>query len=675
MLAAYQANEDLHHQRLFGKYRVRNKFVRVRSAGRNTAGFSSFWNQQYAKLSRYYDQYSPTHHLKRRDKLVLDAQVEEWAKTTLEHMQRDDASILARYSGTQASYISWRDVALWIMYHEPEEMIDFLRFTNVSPLPIMTYVQDSLQYLATHFSHCEDSAKKQENLSALADLFPILAARKDELRLHMDGSFFRLLLPHCTDEQAASLYRTVKDCSVEVNWHTFLHFATFFARAGKFEQALDAILQAKGAKAELDSFAFRSTCATLLRSSIRQPNGLRVCLRIVDNFVQLGLTLNNILCNIVMLNAVEAGDLKTAFSIYDSLVEQGLEADSYTYAILLKGCKAAIDDAESLNATIRNAIEHVDVLEAPTVATEILHCLALHHSKHHPEKAFDTVVDACAQLFDIEPLRKLGIVLPKLSQPSRPAGERLQLNRPALGVIMSTYLEHSFRNSQSTLPAYEVYQKYRALVQAGEEPFASMIQTDHIANAFLVVFIKTKKGLLYAAELIKDMQRTSGDSTSDKHCAPTVQTWSIFLHGFSRHGQLKLAEQVANYMRAKGIQPNRITWNTLLAGYAGAQDFEGTLDVLRRMEADGATWDSWTEGGIRRIHDQQRLHQQWEGRKPLPRIDFTNELKEGLGARLSEAENAAPMTKRPPVDPGGMADSPADLAEGMGSAYTPMKTV
>jgi pentatricopeptide repeat protein len=459
---------------------------------------------------------------------------------------------------------------------------------------------------------------------------------------------------------------------VKVDSHTFLQFATHFAKNGHFEQALDAILEAKSANAALDSFAFRSNCATLLRNSIRQPAGLRVCLRIVDNLVKIGVTLNNQLCNIVMLNAVEAGDLKTAFSIYSSLVEHGLEADSYTYAILLKGCKSAIDDAETLNDTIRSAIQHVNLMREPVVSTEILHCLALHHKKHHPERAFDTVADAFAQLFDPAPLQKLGLLTSTTPQASHLAPEKMQPSCSAMAIMIAMYLDHAYARSQSTFGANELYKRFRTLADSGAEPFASMIETDHISNCFLTTFIKSKKGLLCAAEVIKDMQRPSHVLDSKSRCRPTQQSWSIFLHGFTSHGLMKLAEQVLNYMRGKNIQPNKVTWNTLAVGYASAQDVEGTLDVLRRMEEDSVTWDEWTLSGLRKLQDQESLRRELERRREVPQLDFTHDIKDGLGERLN-AFGEAPrrMEERRPEIVEGVADSPSDLAEAGAQIYTP----
>ncbi|KAF2161609.1 hypothetical protein M409DRAFT_58998 [Zasmidium cellare ATCC 36951] len=661
------ANTNVYFARAHGRY-FRTKHVTVRSGGILSGGFSSTWNTQFARIQRYYDR-GQGEYMSSRLAPMLHGDAAKWAREAIADPEDGVPMMLGRLAGftSHKRYYYWSQIALWLMYNEPEYMIKFLQETHTWPYPPVSCIDDSLRYLAMHFSHQKDA----EQLQALSELFPLLADREKGGRLHIDGSFFRLLMPHCSHEQINEMYRAVKVHHVKVDWNTYLHFSTHFARSGHFEQALDALLEAKNADAALDSYAFRSNCATLLRNSIRQPAGLRVCMRIVDNLVKIGVTLNNQLCNIVMLNAVEAGDLKTAFSIYSSLVEHGLEADSYTYAILLKGCKSSIDDADTLNATIRDAIQHVNVTGQPVVATEILHCLAIHHKKHNPERAYEILVEAFGQLFDTNPLQQLGLLPSRAPGPESASQGTMPPSQQSMAIMMAMFLDHDFSRSRSAAHPYEVHRQFRALVDLNAEPFTSMIETDHISNCFLMTFIKTKKGLLYAAEVIKDMQREPPDSKA-KQCKPTQQSWSIFLHGFSRHGLMKLAEQVLNYMRNKGIEPNEVTWNTLATGYASAQDMEGLLDVLRRMELDSVTWDEWTMNGLRKFQDQDRLRQEFERRRKVPQLDFTSDIKDSLGERLNTfGDDARRIEQRREDAAQGAADSPSDLAESGAQSYTP----
>lgn len=209
----------------------------------------------------------------------------------------------------------------------------------------------------------------------------------------------------------------------------------------------------------------------------------------------------------------------------------------------------------------------------------------------------------------------------------------------AIGIMLRTYLQLTSDGHGSNIAAQKIYQRYRTHVYNRVEPFASLAHSSHCYNAFLGTFTKNKRTLVNAAEVIKDMQNGAADSPPSA-APPDVQSWSIFLEGFTRHGQLKLAEQVLTYMRSKNLEPNSVTWNTLLAGYASEQDFDGLLDVIERLDASGHAWDEWTHDGLRRFRNSEMLRgaleQRGKGARTLP-LDFTEDLKMGLETRLSGA--------------------------------------
>ncbi|PIA93160.1 hypothetical protein CB0940_05224 [Cercospora beticola] len=538
------------------------------------------------------------------------------------------------------THTHWPSVALWFMHYDPATALDFLLLTNCAPGPHNVYTKKTLQVLTTIYYKSKD----HDSLEKLANALPSLtySSRYGGKAIFTHGFVYRALTNYCTDEALSALYDDMKKHHyARVNWRTWLRFAASFSKREKGAQALDALFETKNAGADVDGEEFYKVCSTLLRRAVSFPGGLRACVRIVESLLKLGLTLNNTIANIIMLNAVEARDLNTAMEIYHSLRDHGLQPDAYTFAILLKGCKTRIDNAEMLNETIRDAISGINVLEAPVVATEILHCLALHHTKHNLNKAFLTVADAYAQLFSLGPLRLVGLLPEKLSQIDDTT-RRPQPRPQDISIMLATYLEQSASISDSTTRAYDLWQRVKHAIESGQEPFASMIQTDHIFNAFLGSFTKTKQGLLHAAEIIKYMQLPNEPNAKYQQIRPTVQTWSIFVHGFSRHGQLHLADQILAYMRGKGIEPNQVTYNSLLVGYAARQDLDGVLSTVQRMETDGHTWDAWTNSALRRFRDQDtlrtRLRNEGEVSPIASFMDFTPDLKRNLETKIESFE-------------------------------------
>ncbi|EME84459.1 uncharacterized protein MYCFIDRAFT_207287 [Pseudocercospora fijiensis CIRAD86] len=535
----------------------------------------------------------------------------------------------------------WPHALLWLLHHDPDRSLDFLVATFGQVYQHNFCIQGSLKYLALLYSSRGDTSAI-EKLVEVA--FALTDAWSNVRYMHgkWDGRWYVPIIPFCSKESRIRFFKYMKtsDKVNRTHWPTWFHFVNAFVKDSQFDLALSAILEARAAGAPLDSYAFQSCCATLLRKSIRHTGGLRACIGIVDNLLSIGLPLNNQLANIIMLNAVEAGDLKTAFSIYHSLVDHGLQADAYTYAILLKACKVTIDDAEILNATIRDALSHIDIHKEVVLSTEILHCLALHHTKHNSERAFEIVADAYAQLFDLGPLRDVGLMPSKLSQIGDSSEARPLPSYYTMYIMIATYLEAFFQGRDPDVrSAFALYQRFKSAVEAGTEPFASMAQYDYTFNAFLCTFIKSKRGLLYAAEIVKDMQgKNRPKDARHPFCQPTVYTWSIFVDGFTRHGQMQLAEQVLTYMRTKGIQPNSETYNTLLGGYAVLHDSQSMIDVLGRMESDGNTWNEWTVKNISKLKDRSAFNAELQKQRQAQALDFTADLRDGLEQRLSRAE-------------------------------------
>lgn len=211
-------------------------------------------------------------------------------------------------------------------------------------------------------------------------------------------------------------------------------------------------------------------------------------------------------------------------------------------------------------------------------------------------------------------------------------------------------MQYNVLNPLSRAPAknaHALYKAYQSFYQDRIPPFTDLAMADYTANVFLSAFTMSKRTLIHGAELIKDMQRAAAHSPPIG-IAPTVQTWSIFLRGFTYHGQTKLAEQVLTYMRSKGMRPNNATWNSLAQGYAHDQDVDGLIDTVSRAESNGWAWDEWTSRGLRKLRPRQlRAFEERFAPMRRPRIDFTEDLKAGLEERLSRAAEDGEVVARP----------------------------
>ena len=613
---------------------ARPRLVSVATMGQYSPyALNRVWNYNYARAQNQFDSRQSSRTATVLPPL-LDPHAAEWVDLVLQRMESGEDLNLKGISMTHGMEESavWCHVALWMLHYDKDSLIEFLIATGRSSAP-GPWVADCLQVLAAYYVQV-GGAETAQQITKLVQIFSALADNPTGKGAMFDGRFVRMVLPHSTTAQMLDLHKAIRVGEFRVHANTLMHLTSYLAKHDHFHQALDVLLDAHRNGASTATYQFRSNCSTLLRKTMNLPGGLRVCLRIVDNLVKIGVRLNTRLCNIIIINAVEAGDKKTANDIYQSLLDHKMKPDKYTHALLLKACKLDIDDADALNHTITKTIEAFDITTEPVIAVEILHCLAIHHTRKSGEQAWSTICQAYAQIFELEALEGLGLPIPSDVQSTPREKKPMPPPTQAIGIMLRTYLHLTRDGHGSNIAAQKIYQRYRALVSHRLEPFASLAKSTHCYNAFLGTFTKNKRTLVNAAEVIKDMQNASAESRP-LAVAPDVQSWSIFLEGFTRHGQLKLAEQVLTYMRGKGLEPNSVTWNTLLAGYASQQDFDGMVDAMRRLDATGHAWDEWTYNGLRRFRNTERLQGVMAGRAKTMQLDFTDDLKQGLGARLS----------------------------------------
>jgi len=67
---------------------------------------------------------------------------------------------------------------------------------------------------------------------------------------------------------------------------------------------------------------------------------------------------------------------------------------------------------------------------------------------------------------------------------------------------------------------------------------------------------------------------------------PNVVTYSSLMNAYAMRGQTDGAEAVLARMQVQGVQPNLITFNSLATAYARDGNIAGAADVLRRMQTD-----------------------------------------------------------------------------------------
>ncbi|CAD0108968.1 unnamed protein product [Aureobasidium uvarum] len=582
-------------------------------------GHSLYWNHHFAKLNARHDT-RLSHNFTPKTTPNLNFRSQKWATQILNVKEFKNQEELATLLGDQWRR-KWMHALLWALANSVDDALRLLEITHGAPYMPAAYVADALSYIVGHY---HKNSLPEDTRKHLVHVACVIMERPGTSPLQVSGNTFRKFLQFCSQDQVLKLFEHISISGTLLHWNTRLHFTTYLAHHGLFDQALDTLLDAVSDGADVGSKQFESCCATILRKAADQPDGLRVSLRLVQNLSDIGVKLNVQLCNIVMLNAVEAGDLKTAFSIYHSLVDNNLEADEYTHAILLKGCKTVIEDSETLNTTIRQAIADVEVRNLYVVATEIIHCLYLHHFQIDPENAFATVSEAYTQLFDTSDLINLGILPQKYANKSL---KRKKPTIPVMGIMIGAYLRNTVQTQSRNMDhIHDLYRRWRNLAEQNISPYVFLAQHDHTSNAFLLAFAQDPSGLAYAAEVIRDMQTPFTHARSQKK--PTVRSWSIFLHAFAKNGKMELAEQVLKYMRERKQTPNEVTWNSLLGGYARLGKANEAVDTFRRMRDEGFEADEVTKRHLGKVNLGAVDRSVWQGGSKKSQVDKREEQSE-----------------------------------------------
>jgi pentatricopeptide repeat protein len=89
------------------------------------------------------------------------------------------------------------------------------------------------------------------------------------------------------------------------------------------------------------------------------------------------------------------------------------------------------------------------------------------------------------------------------------------------------------------------------------------------------------------------------------HPPPSVHTWSILLHGLMYHKETEHAERILRLMPEYGVQPNTVSWNSMLGGYAKAQNVRMAVKTLKRLEASGVETNELTFTAFSYLHNRE----------------------------------------------------------------------
>jgi pentatricopeptide repeat protein len=417
-------------------------------------------------------------------------------------------------------------------------------------------------------------------------------------------------------EDFQRIFDLMKDSGTLVGHHVLLHYANTFAKAGDFRQALSCLgTIAKGAANDksrvqiANEKRFRWSCALTLHRSMVNKENYHETTGIVATLVDFGVKLDILLYNVIIHNAMEAGDHHTAFKVYNTLDENGLKPDKITFSTLLHGCTMMADPSK-FNDFADYCAETAKEMKDPWLATDYLYyqivCL------HRESRNTDALLARSQQLRQVylkffsprslEPFWAVGSASSRADSPPSPSdnilAESTFMDPPPVALYIMLQLEILKASTTNKDRVWTLYQKFIGLVQTRYDPVLSKLAKDPIIwNAFLLSFCRAQH-FEHASQAVRDM--------ADNGSPPNIYTWNIFMQGFFKTQQINAAERVHEIMRSRGIEPDQFTYEVMLRGYARAQHVRKVGEVMEHVEREKQV-DPKLLRDLARVHDQRRV--------------------------------------------------------------------
>ncbi|KAL8720234.1 MAG: hypothetical protein Q9225_002866 [Loekoesia sp. 1 TL-2023] len=504
----------------------------------------------------------------------------------------------------------WQSVMLWTLRHDHDKALTFLNATVLDSKhrsgATRYAIEDALKFLVS--THLEGQAADIETTNDLHQLFCSFATAadpRDSYTRPISQKIVYLLLRHSDSHQTQTLYETLVNSRLNVASQSLTHFMYKFARMGKLDLAMDALKRAAACGADVSSDNVQYFCIKLLRTRFDEAELYRLRSYLATEMLELGIRPGIPMLNTMILNAVEASDYQTAYAMFETARNHGIRRDTITYSILLKIARQSVD--ERLIKTIMQMAEEDGALPRNN---QLVFCLVI--TILQIALAKKAGVTACASKYrgmlqvyarycDISPLQVLGIHL-DVHRDVKSTGPVSQPSPQLLSVMILGYIRLFGQDYQIK----ELYHRYQRFIAQNHHLVAPTAETEHLANAFLFCLGRNKTTFTMCPIILKNMLEPPASTTLNV-AKPTVQTWSIVLRSYFFNDQRAAGENILKMMRERGIQPNQVTMNTIISGYARMQDASAAVNAVQQMEESGFEVDSYTFKGLTRITNREQL--------------------------------------------------------------------
>ena len=495
----------------------------------------------------------------------------------------------------------WQETALWCLQRSPMIAVRLLISTlHGRSRPRRSIVAECLNFLARYYLY-NVSRPGTHVLNALWHLTSKFIERDDVRNIRtytVPDSLVRLFLLYCNEVGALAFYKRLSTNKIALHSYGMLHFLERFVHMGRYDLCLKLLATISSTGFSLAHPKVQGLCAKLLRVpwEVKEPYALSSW--ILTRMLELGVQPSTNMYNAMVQNAIEAHDFDTMLELYDFAKRGQFGIDSLSRGLMLKAAKDS-GNVEMLNIVLREASEDPEMVRDTYLAGTILHIICI----FSPDNEYSSMLDFYKRHFDLRPLRELKLCGPKTKSLTGTGIVPIQPSHFVLGQMVAAYNKLP-RAADHLITRYNIYHD---LVRRNHPLIAPLARYEYVGNSFVRAFGRELETLPHCITVIKHMLEDPPSPALSGYAAPTVRTWNILAASYFRHNQAIAAEKVISMMYERGLEPNKVTRNTMVQGYSARQDVESAVNELRRMEAVGYEVDDFTLKGLGKIWDRTRL--------------------------------------------------------------------
>lgn len=481
---------------------------------------------------------------------------------------------------------------------------------------------------------------------SLVDLVCFLMSTDVTGHLQLGQDIIGTLISRTGLNKAIDLFQHFEKGARDLNPQTLLQFAGKFATS-KENKALAAEILCSMANThgfDINSPAASSVCTALLHLPEGEiPEGVAAPDELFGMLLEAGLRPNLLNITALMRNFCVRGHLDTAWTVFDLLVEYGIEPDEHVYSTLLHASKRNLDVAsvqrvmasihshETWNAAIVNDFLDIMVKENEGQSEK-------RRRQKKDNNAFRPLLHVYAKFFRLEPLQKLcnfpledyllwqGPVHGKSSAMMnlaaallpRPSNNLMEPDTITLSLMLSAAIRGAprfYSSLRNGVPAMlGQINHFNQLFDTGDVAAVSIVEKHGslIYDVFLRGMLQFQQCLHPAVQLVRDMlERASAEQKrygrNLRYPRPSVHTWTMLVNGFKNHHQPGIAASMVRMMIKEGdVKPNMVTWNALITAFARANDAQGAVKSIRYLEQSGLRPDRHTISAISSMNTAAR---------------------------------------------------------------------